>query len=147
MVNSNFENYLMSLGLPSENILATKSEKNQISGNIPIIIESINPDIRRNATYLSKFISSVAIGRFDSALNDLWNEVVTNLHNKIIVYGIDIFYDSAVGGSLREDYVDENDLVDIKDRVLLDTCLKLEIITDIVHQKLVHILNMRNNII
>ncbi|EFF19268.1 MULTISPECIES: hypothetical protein [Enterococcus] len=146
MVNSNFENYLMSLGLPSENILATKSEKNQISGNIPIIIESINPDIRRNATYLSKFISSVAIGRFDSALNDLWNEVVTNLHNKIIVYGIDIFYDSAVGGSLREDYVDENDLVDIKDRVLLDTCLKLEIITDIVHQKLVHILNMRNNI-
>jgi hypothetical protein len=146
VANSNFENYLKMLGLPAESILATTAEKNQISGSIPIIIKSINPDIRKKANYLSKFISSVAIGRFDSALNDLWNEVVVNLHNKIIIYGIDIFYDSAIGGNLRDEYTDESDLNDVKDRVLLDTCLKLEIITDIVHQKLVHILNMRNNI-
>lgn len=146
MANSNFENYLVSLGLPSENILATSDQKNQISRSIPVIINSIAPEIRKNANYLSKFISSVAIGRFDSALNDLWNEVVTNLHTKIVLYGIDIFFDSAIGSNLREQYNDETDLRDIKDRVLLDTCLKLEIITDIVHQKLLHILNMRNNI-
>lgn len=59
---------------------------------------------------------------------------------------MDIFCDSAVGDNLREDYVDINDLIDIKDRVLLDNCLKIEIKTDIVHQKLVHMLNKRNNI-
>ncbi|MDV2910615.1 hypothetical protein R0H03_01855 [Pediococcus acidilactici] len=146
VANSDFENYLKNLGLPAERILASRDERNQISVSLPTIIERIPPEVRNKANYLSKFISSVAIGRFDSALNDLWNEVVTNLHNKICLYGIDIFFDSAIGDNLRDQYNDENDLKNIKDRVLLDTCVKLEIITDIVYQKLVHILNMRNNI-
>ena len=40
----------------------------------------------------------------------------------------------------------KNDLPGLKDRTLLDTCLKLELIPDIVHKKLVHILEMRNDI-
>lgn len=135
--SSNFESYLTELGLPSSNILAPVHEKEQMALNIPSVILRIPESQRKNATYLSKFVSSVAIGRYDSALNDLWNEVVLNLRNKVCVYGLDIFFDAAVGENIRDLYSSEKDLPSIKDRVLLDTCLKLEIISNIVHQKLV----------
>ncbi|MBA5263075.1 hypothetical protein [Enterococcus hirae] len=144
--NSNFESYLIELGLPSQNILASVYEKQQMAVNIPSVIMQIPESLRKNATYLSKFVSSVAIGRYDSALNDLWNEVVLNLRNKVCLYGLDIFFDAAVGENIRDLYSSEDDLPSIKDRVLLDTCLKLEIISNIVHQKLTYILDMRNHI-
>lgn len=143
---SNFESYLEELGLPSKNILAPVVEKQIMANNIPSAILQIPEPIRKNATYLSKFVSSVAIGRYDSALNDLWNEVITNLRTKICIYGLDIFFDAALGENIRDQYNDESDLPSIKDRVLLDTCVKLEIISKIVYQKLTFILDMRNNI-
>lgn len=144
--NSNFESYLIELGLPSQNILAPVYEKQQMALNIPHVIMQIPESLRKNAIYLSKFVSSVAIGRYDSALNDLWNEVVLNLRNKVCLYGLGIFFDAAVGENIRDLYTSKDDLPSIKDRVLLDTCLKLEIISNIVHQKLTYILDMRNNI-
>lgn len=72
-------------------MLASNDEKQIIAANIQPAIMKIPSDQRRNATYLSKFVSSVAIGRFDSALNDLWNEVVIQLRKSVILYGIDIF--------------------------------------------------------
>lgn len=65
--NSNFESYLIELGLPSQNILASVYEKQQMAVNIPSVIMQIPESLRKNATYLSKFVSSVAIGRYDSA--------------------------------------------------------------------------------
>ena len=144
--NSNFELYLNELGLPSQNILASIQEKQQIASNIPSVIMQIPESIRQNANYLSKFVSSVAIGRFDSALNDLWNEVVLNLRNKVCLYGIEIFFDAAVGENVRSLYSSEDDLVLIKDVTLIDISLKLEIISKIIHKKLRYILDMRNNI-
>ena len=126
--NSNFELYLNELGLPSQNILASIQEKQQIASNIPSVIMQIPESTRQNANYLSKFVSSVAIGRFDSALNDLWNEVVLNLRNKVCLYGIEIFFDAAVGENVRSLYSSEDDLVLIKDVTLIDISLKLEII-------------------
>lgn len=144
--NSNFELYLNELGLPSQNILASIQEKQQIASNIPSVIMQIPESTRQNANYLSKFVSSVAIGRFDSALNDLWNEVVLNLRNKVCLYGIEIFFDAAVGENVRSLYSSEDDLVLIKDVTLIDISLKLEIISKIIHKKLRYILDMRNNI-
>jgi hypothetical protein len=59
---------------------------------------------------------------------------------------LDLFYDAAVGGELRETYSTPQDLGSIKDVVLIDTCKKLELISDILHEKLKHILFMRNHI-
>lgn len=101
---------------------------------------------RRNARYLSKFAGASAVGLFDAALNYVWNEVVLNLRKKASVYGIDLFFDAAVGGKNRDSYKDESDLDGLKDSVLLDTCLKLELISDIVYCKLDHILTMRNEL-
>ena len=44
------------------------------------------------------------------------------------------------------DYKTEEDLPGLKDRTLLDTCLKLELIPELIYKKLVHILEMRNDI-
>jgi len=95
---------------------------------------------------LSKFVGATAIGLFDAALNYVWNEVVLNLRKKTSVYGIDLFFDAAVGGKNRELYRDEKDLGGLKDSVLLDTCRKLELISDVVYRKLDYILTMRNEV-
>ncbi|VDG22714.1 hypothetical protein [Lactiplantibacillus mudanjiangensis] len=146
VTESNFDVFLKQLGLPANDVLANNDEKQVIADNIQNAILKIPLDQRRNATYLSKFVSSVAIGRFDSALNDLWNEVVIQLRKSVTLYGLDIFFDVAVAAKDRDDYSKEDDLSGIKDRTLLDVCLKLEILTEVVHRKLVYILDMRNKI-
>ncbi|PHU68919.1 hypothetical protein [Shigella boydii] len=79
-------------------------------------------------------------------LNYVWNEVVLNLREKVVVYGLDMFFDAAVGGGRRELYSTEEDLSGLKDNTLINTCRKLELISDVVYTKLNHILTMRNDI-
>ncbi len=141
-----FEQFLQVLELPTENIVAAPEERRRIMNALPEFINSLPYEVKKDARYLSKFIAGSAIGLFDAALNYVWNEVVVSLRHKIVVYGLDIFFDSAVGEKLREHYQKEEDLAGLKDQTLLDTCRKLEIISDIVHKKLSHILTMRNNI-
>ena len=114
--------------------------------NPPDFLSLLPPEVKQDARYLSKFIGATAIGLFDAALNYVWNEVVLNLRKKAVVYGLDLFFDAAVGGTNRADYKDEADLEGIKDCVLLATCKKLELISDVVYKKLDHILMMRNEV-
>lgn len=143
---SQFENYLVALKLPTENIIAAPEERLRIMNAIPEFINSLPIEMRKDARYLSKFIAGAAVGLFDASLNFVWNEVVINLRKKAVLYGLDMFFDEAVGGKNRDSFSTEEDLAGIKDRTLLDTCLKLELISDLVHKKLVHILDMRNDI-
>ena len=141
-----FTAYLQQLGLPVDNIIASTAERTIIAGNLPILLESLPPEEKRDARYLSKFVGATAIGLFDAALNYVWNEVVLNLRKKACLYGIELFFDAAVGGKTRDLYKDENDLGGLKDTVLLDTCRKLELVSDVVYRKLDHILTMRNEV-
>lgn len=138
--------FLKNVGLPYENIIAAQSERAIINQNLPTYLESLPPEVKQNATYLSKFVVGAGFGLFDYSLNAIWNEVVLDLYKKVIAYGLDIFYDAAVGGRNRAFYQTEDDLRSLKDAVLLDTCRKLELIGDTTHKKLKHILDMRNDI-
>lgn len=139
--------YLESVGLPSENIIADISERKTIGNNLPQFIEGLPKEVKENARYLSKFVVGAGYGLFDYSLNAIWNEVVIDLRGKAVRYGLDIFFDAAVGGGKNRDmYSDEADLGNIKDIVLLDTCRKLELISDTTYSKLKHILDLRNNI-
>ena len=138
--------FLEEIGLPSDNIIAEQSERAIIGQNLSSYIQSLPEDIKRDARYLSKFVVGAGFGLFDYSLNAIWNEVVLDLRKKAIGYGIDIFFDSAVGGKAREFYQSEDDLASLKDSVLLDTCRKLELISDTTYKKLKHILEMRNDI-
>ena len=141
-----FEAYLAHLGLPTDNIIAALPQRQIIENNLPAFIESLPPDVKRDARYLSKFVAGAAIGLFDASLNYVWNEVVLNLREKVVLYGLDMFFDAAVGGGRREFYSTEEDLSGLKDNTLINTCRKLELISDIVYTKLNHILTMRNDI-
>lgn len=138
--------FLQEFGLPSDNIIAAQSERNIIGKNLPSYIESLPHEIKKDARYLSKFVVGAGFGLFDYSLNAIWNEVVIDLRTKAIAYGIDIFFDSAVGGKARDFYKAEEDLASLKDAVLLDTCRKLELISNTTYKKLKHILEMRNDI-
>lgn len=138
--------FLEQIGLPADNIIAEQSERLIIGQNLPAYIDSLPDDVKRDARYLSKFVVGAGFGLFDYSLNAIWNEVVIDLRKKAISYGLDIFFDSAVGGRAREFYENEDDLASLKDSVLLDTCRKLELISDTTYKKLKHILDMRNDI-
>lgn len=138
--------FLGHIGLPTDNIIAEQSERNIIGQNLPEYIASLPDEVKRDARYLSKFVVGAGFGLFDYSLNAIWNEVVIDLRKKAIGYGLDIFFDSAVGGKAREFYQTEDDLASLKDSVLLDTCRKLELISDTTYKKLKHILEMRNDI-
>ena len=141
-----FGKFLQQFGLPTDNIIATNEERMVVGANLPQLLANLPPEVKRDARYLSKFVGATAIGLFDAALNYVWNEVVLNLRKKAVLYGIDLFYDAAVGGAARSYYKDEDDLDGLKDSVLLDTCRKLELISDVVYTKLDHILTMRNEV-
>ena len=141
-----FTSYLAQFGLPTDNIIATTEERSIVAMNLPTFLATLQTEEKREARYLAKFVGASAVGLFDAALNYVWNEVVLNLRKKASVYGIDLFFDAAVGGKNRASYKDESDLDGIKDVVLLDTCLKLELISDVVYRKLDHILTMRNEV-
>lgn len=143
---TSFQSYLKELGLPYESILATDSEREIMALNLPFTISKISEDHKKDANYLSKFVASSAIGLYDASLNYLWNEVVVSLRDKVNLYGLDLFFDAAVGGDVRETYSTYEHLSSIKDVVLIDSCKKLELISDILHEKLKHILFMRNHI-
>lgn len=141
-----FVDFLKNIGLPHDNIIAAQEQRAIIGQNLPNYIKSLPSEVKQGARYLSKFVVGAGIGLFDYSLNAIWNEVVLDLHKKAIAYGLDIFYDAAIGGKAREFYQSEEDLRSIKDAVLLDTCRKLELISDTTHKKLKHILDMRNDI-
>jgi hypothetical protein len=144
--SSVFAEYLAQFGLPIDNIIATTEERGVISANLPSFLSTLPAETKKDARYLSKFVGATAIGLFDAALNYVWNEVVLCLRKKASIYGVDLFFDSAVGGKNRDSYKDEDDLAGLKDTVLLDTCRKLELISDIVYIKLDNILTMRNEL-
>lgn len=139
--------FLEDMGLPSENVIADINQRKIIGDNLHGLIDALPPEVKKDARYLSKFVIGAGVGLFDYSLNAVWNEVVINLRKKAVVYGLDIFFDAAVGGSkTREFYSNEEDLSSIKDSVLLNTCRKLELISDTTYKKLSHILDMRNDI-
>lgn len=141
-----FIRFLADHGLPTDNVIAEDSEREIITNNLSTYLSGLPEETKRDARYLAKFAGASAVGLFDAALNYIWNEVVLTLRNKIEVYGVDLFFDAAVGGKAREQYKDARDLDGIKDIVMLDTCSKLEIVSDIVYKKLIHILTMRNEV-
>lgn len=137
---------LQSIGLPHDNIIASAEDRAIIGHSLLALIESLPPEAKQGARYLSKFVVGAGFGLFDYSLNAIWNEVVLDLHKKVVAYGLDIFYDAAIGGKNREFYQTEEDLRSVKDSTLLDTCRKLELISETTSKKLKHMLDMRNDI-
>lgn len=141
------QRFLADLGLPSEGILASEADQAIMQASLETAIRTVPAQVRSDARYLSKFVLGASAGLYDYALNAIWNEVVVNLRQKAEIYGLDIFFDAAVGGGkTREHYKTAEDLAALKDVNLLHACRKLELIGPVTYKKLQHILDMRNEI-
>ncbi|HEM4090551.1 TPA: hypothetical protein U1W06_001559, partial [Streptococcus suis] len=141
-----FERYLEQYGLPTDNVIASESERQLMQKMLPQILENMPQEHKTNARYLSKFVAGAAIGLYDASLNFVWNEVMIKIYQKIIRYGVEIFFNSAVSESDKELYKSEEDLPHLKDRVVLDHCKKLGLISQALYLRLTHILDMRNHV-
>lgn len=139
-------NFLSQLGLPTEGIIAPLVERQRLGQNLLPYLNSIDITSRRDAKYLSKFLVGGAFGIFDYSLNAIWNQVIETLHKQIDIYGLDFFFDAAVGGKNRSLYQTKDDLNLLKDNAILDTCFKLELLSAVTYKKLKHMLDMRNHV-
>jgi hypothetical protein len=143
--SSGLRSYLLRLDLPIDNIVVEVSERQIITWNLPDITKKINNNQRREAYYLSKFITSCCAGLFDAALNYLWNETIENLRLKVVRFDLEYFYDSTLGNAKkRADFKTEEDLSKLDDWEFIRGCGETGIITDIGYKHLNYIRDMRN---
>jgi len=119
--NSQVTNYLVNLGLPVEGILAPIDERQIVINSIESEIQKISVENRQFATYLTRFLSSVAAGLFDGAVTYLWNETIKSLRKMIVNFDLDYFL--KVSSELNNRYKNlrtEDDLSQISDFDLLN---------------------------
>ena len=89
--------YLESVGLPSEHIIAAAAEREIIGNNLPAFIDKLPPEIKSEARYLSKFVVGAGYGPFDYSLTAVWNEVIVDLLRPILVILKTSFLSIVVG--------------------------------------------------
>src|ERR1019366_1442850 len=138
--------YLDSLGLPTDNVLVEFSERRFVLKNLQETIESLAHVDRAKAFYLSKFSVAVSVGLFDAALNFLWDETILALRRLAAEIDLSYFFDTA---EKREAYRAKlqgpEDLPTLDDITLIDTCARVDLISDVNRERLRHVNYMRNH--
>ena len=141
-----FSDYLISLGLPTEGVLAPIDERQIVINAIESEINKIPEDNRQMAVYLTRFLASVAAGLFDGAVTYLWNETIKSLRLMIVSFDLDYFF--KVCEQLNTRYKNlkaEEELTVIGDYDLLTACNRIGLITDHVFEVFKFIIYMRNH--
>ena len=100
--------------MPTANIFVPVKERETVFRNVPTVIESIPPEIRSRSIYISKFLSAVAGGLFDAALNYLWDETILELRKRVSQYDLAYFFDNA---SIHSLYNGSINVFSISDRM------------------------------
>lgn len=137
--------YLKDLGLPTDRVLVSVTERSRVINNLPEVIATIESKKRQESLYLSKFIAACGAGLFDAALNFIWDETVVNLRDKVARFDLEYFYDSVITDTTRRLKIkDESDLVKIEEWELIRGCHLTGILSDIGYKHLDYIRDMRN---
>ncbi|WCJ60722.1 hypothetical protein NXS98_06230 [Fontisphaera persica] len=131
--------------LPHEGILAGIEERKVNLDNIARVVRRIPHADRLSAVYLSKYVSAVATGLFDAALNYLWDETIIQLRTRVAQYDLSYFYDNAVSSEERRKHLkDASDLDKISDDELIRGAHAIGLIGEIGFKHLDYIRFMRN---
>jgi len=139
------QNYLQEVGLPSEDIFSDASERKKLLSNFKLIVDEIDPEIKQVSFYLSKFFGAAIMGLFDASLNYLWDAIIENLRNKVIKFDVSYFFDTLQNIHVKVESKNEDGLKKISDQHLMDGCLNIGLISDVVYQKMTLIQFMRNH--
>ncbi|MFP4103810.1 hypothetical protein [Coleofasciculus sp.] len=139
-------NYLVGLGLPTENVLYPIAERSNVLNALKDALGLLPIDQRAKATYLTKFAVAIAVGLFDGALNYLWNETISAL--KRLVSRFDLQYLFSVAEKISSRYKNlsnEEDLNELTDHDLLEACRRIGLLSDVNYKRLETVNYMRNH--
>jgi hypothetical protein len=137
-------NFIESFGLPTESVLVGVDERKRVFRNIEDALNLLNSNIKSNAIYISKFLAATSAGLFDSALNYLWDETISQLRYRVAQYDIEYFYDLAVKGDKRKRLKGIEDLSKLDDSELIEGAKEIDLVSNIGYRHLDHIKYMRN---
>lgn len=124
-------------------IIPVKGEVMDASSNpqhqlLSLCEQSVREDCR--GQYMDKARTLFNIGFYDHAVLEYWNRGITDLKDKLTIYGLEHF-PSEFNVKVKT----RTDLLNVKDSVIIDACQALGIIDDEAHVFLKHCLNVRNN--
>jgi hypothetical protein len=144
--NAPLAGFLNELGLPTERVLAEFAERRFVLHSLQQTLSVLSYDERARAYYLSKFSVAIAVGLFDAALNFLWDETILALRKLAASIDLSYFFDTA---EKREAYRAKlqapEDLANLDDLTLIDTCARVELLSDVNRERLRHVNYMRNH--
>ena len=132
------------LNLPHKDIFVPTSERQIVFSNIENLLKTIEPSVRIEAYYISKFLAAISSGLFDAALNYIWDETIANLRKKILNYDLDYFFDQITTSPDKKSKFKEDDLDGISDQELIEGARKIELISEVGYKQLDLIRYMRN---
>src|SRR5713101_8090193 len=138
--------FLGTLGLPTEGVLVDFGERRFVLQSLQQTLQILPYEERAKAYDLSKFCVSSMVGLFDAALNFLWDETILALRRLAASIDLSYFFDTA---EKRESYrsrlqtADDLNLLD--DLTLIDTCARVELLSDVNRERLRHVNYMRNH--
>lgn len=139
-------NFLVYVGLPTENIFSPIDERRRIICSLESVLEILPLDKRAKAEYLSKFVVSITVGLFDGALNFLWNETINALGRLIVEFDLEYFYN--VAGTISPKYKNlhlEEDLEAVSAHDLLEILRRIGLINDVNFRRLEQVNYLRNH--
>ena len=137
-------NFVQSHNLPTEKIFVDIPERLNVFKNLEGVIDLVDFEQKQKSIYLSKFITSVATGLFDAALNYLWDETILQIRKRVIQYDIEYFYDNAVSGEKRKRLKGDSDLPKLDNYELIKGAKEVELISELGFKHLEYINFMRN---
>ena len=140
-----FLQLLDDVGLPSDNIFVSISERAVVFGNAQSLLNKMDLEAKSEAIYVSKFFAAVSVGLFDAALNYIWDETVLHLRKRIEAYDLEYFYEIAASEEKRKDLKTIDDISKLTDDELLRGSLKIDLITEVGYRNIDLVKYMRNN--
>lgn len=134
------------LSFPSSGVVADQENRVLVLANMRTVVRGLPKERRGTAMYLSKFMVAVGAGLLDAALNYLWDETIGELHQRIINYDLQYFFDqAATDPEKRKDLSGPEDLVKITDDELIRSATKIGFISDLGFHQLDLVRHMRNH--
>lgn len=145
-LNEPLSNYLEDLGLPTENVLYSISERKKVIDALKDALAVLPINSRAKAYYLTKFTVAITVGLFDGALSYLWDETISALRKLVLKFDLEYFFSVAeTVGSRYKGLSSSEDLDEIGEHDLLDTIRRIGLISDVNYRRLDHVNYMRNH--
>ncbi len=137
--------FLRQHGLPTDGLFVPVDERLRVLRNAYQVIAPLDERMRLDAAYIAKFLAAVTNGLFDAALNYLWDETVSQLRRRIVLYDLAYFYDNAITNPTeRRRFQSEDDLPGLGDQDLLRGALTIGLLDDLGFSELDLIRHHRN---